>query len=194
MPSVVPLQFSPFLGCPVFHLASVASPLNVTQSNRDLARHPNQQAVSYVLKGLQHGFRLGFCPTCRLWVAKGNKPSAFQNSTVIDDYLANEVSRCRVAGPFPSLPLPNLQTSSFGVIPKKGQPGKWYLIVDLSSLQGSSVNDSINPDEYSMHYIKLGQIISMVAKHGPWAMMLSLIWRLRIVISQFIQRTGIFRG
>lgn len=74
-------------------------------------------------------------------------------------------------GPFPSLPLPNLQISSFGVIPKKGQPGKWHLIMDLSSPRGSSVNDGINPDKFSMHYIKLDQIISMVAKHGTGAMM-----------------------
>ena len=63
------------------------------------------------------------------------------------------MARGWVAGPFPSPPLPNLQVSSFGVIPKKGQPGKWRLIVDLSSPHGSSVNDGIDPDEFSMHYI-----------------------------------------
>ena len=56
-------------------------------------------------------------------------------------------------------------------IPKKGQPGKWRLIVDSSSPQGSSVNDGISSDEFSMHYIKLDQIISMIAKHGPGALM-----------------------
>ena len=43
--------------------------------------------------------------------------------------------------------------------------------MDLSSYRGSHVNDGINPDKFSMHYIKLDQIISMVAKHGPGAMM-----------------------
>ena len=76
-----------------------------------------------------------------------------------------------VAGSFHSVPLPNIQISSFGVIPRKGQPGEWHLLVDLSSPQGSSVNDGINPDEFSMHYIKLEQIISMVAKHGLGAVM-----------------------
>ena len=41
-----------------------------------------------------------------------------------------------VTGPFARPPLPNLEVSSFGVIPKKGQPGKWRLIVDLSSPLG----------------------------------------------------------
>ena len=80
------------------------------------------------------------------------------------------MARGRVAGPFPSPPLPNLQVSSFGVIPKKGQPGKWHLIVDMSSPHGSSVNDGIDRDEFSMHYIHLDQIINMIAKHGPGAL------------------------
>ena len=73
--------------------------------------------------------------------------------------------------PFTSMPLPNLHISSFGVISKKGQPGKWRLVVDLSSPQGASVNDGVSSDEFSMHYIKLDQIISMIAKHGSGALM-----------------------
>lgn len=46
---------------------------------------------------------------------------------VVDEYLAKEVSRGRVAGPFASPPLQPLHISSFGVIPKEGQPGKWRL-------------------------------------------------------------------
>ena len=65
--------------------------------------------------------------------AKKNKPSANQHAEVIDQYLANEVSFGQVLGPFPSTPLPNVHMSSFGVIPKRGKPGKWRLIVDLSS-------------------------------------------------------------
>ena len=93
---------------------------------------------------------MGFQPARRLKPAK-NKPSALQNPKVIDDYLATEVARGRVAGPFPSPPLTNLQVSCFGVIPKKGQPGKWRLIADLLSPLASSVNDGIDPDEFSMH-------------------------------------------
>ena len=116
---------------PAFHPVLVVSPLNVSQFNLDLAGHPDREAVTYVLEGLQHGFHLGFQPVCRLKPTKKNKSSAFQNPEVIDDYLAFDVARGRVAGPFPSPPLPNLQVSSFGVMPKKGQPGKWRLIVDL---------------------------------------------------------------
>lgn len=41
--------------------------------------------------------------------------------------------------------------SPFGVIPKKGG-NKWRVIVDLSSLHGTSINDGINPALTSIHY------------------------------------------
>lgn len=159
------------LAVPVFHPVSAVSPLNVTEFTRELAGHPDQSAVTYVLSGLRDGFRLGFQSSRSLKSAKKNNSSATQHPTVIDEYLANEVALRRVAGPFPSPPFPNLHVSSFGVIPKKGQPGKWRLIVDLSSPSGSSVNDGINPDEFAMHYIKVDQIIRMVSKYGPGALM-----------------------
>ena len=82
---------------PAFHPVSMVSPLNVSQFTLDLAGHPDRQAVAYVLNGLQHGFSLGFQPARRVQLAKKNKPSAFQNPKVIDDYLATEVARSRVA-------------------------------------------------------------------------------------------------
>ena len=119
-------------------------------------------------------FRLGFHHSRKLKSATTNKPSAKQHPDVIDRYLANEVSLGRVAGPFTSPPLPNLHISSFGVIAKKGQPGKWTLMVDLSSPVGWSVNDGIDPDEFTLQYITVDQIISMVSKDGQGALMAKL--------------------
>ena len=76
-----------------------------------------------------------------------------------------------VAVAFSAPPFPNLQVSSFGVIPKKGQSGKWCLIVDLSSPDGASVNDGINPDKFTLHYITVDQVIHMVSSFGGGALM-----------------------
>ena len=103
--------------------------------------------------------------------AKRNKPSAYEHPSVIDEYLATEVSLGRVAGPFASPPVPLLHVSSFGVIPKKGQRGKWRLIVDLSSPGGASVNDGINPDEFTLHNTTVDQFIRMVSQFGQGALM-----------------------
>ena len=137
----------------------------------ELMSHPDQVLASYVIEGIRHGFKLGFTQVGVLRSSVRNKLSAIQHPDVIDAYLANEVLLKRVAGPFSSPPLPKLHISSFGVIPKKGQPGKWRLIVDLSSPHGHSVNDGINPEDFSLQYITLDKIISMVSSYGPGALM-----------------------
>ena len=149
---------------------SVVSPLKPEVFAAKLSQHPDQHLVAFVLDGLRNGFRLGFQHSKKLKSAKSNKASANQHSEVIDHYLANEVSLGRVAGPFSSPPFPNLHVSSFGVIPKKGQPGKWRLIVDLSSPGGLSVNDGIDPDEFTLQYITVDQIIRMISSYGLGAL------------------------
>lgn len=147
------------------------SPLNHDLFAVELIRHPNRSKVNFVLQGIREGFRLGFDKPVTLKSAKRNKLSTCQHAEIIDAYLANEVRLGRVGGPFHSPPLPNLHISSFGVIPKKGQPGKWRLIVDLSSPLGHSVNDGIDPDAWTLQYIKIDDIIKMLSKFGPGALM-----------------------
>lgn len=149
---------------------SVVSPLKPEVFAAKLSQHPDQHLVAFVLDGLRNGFHLGFQHSKKLKSAKSNKASANQHSEVIDRYLANEVSLGRVAGPFSSPPFPHLHVSSFGVIPKKGQPGKWRLIVDLSSPGGLSVNDGIDPDKFTMQYITVDQIIRMISSYGLGAL------------------------
>ena len=73
------------IACPAFHPVSVVSPLNVSQFTRDLAGHPDRRAVTYVLEGLQHGFRLGFQPVRRLKPARriNHPPSRIPRSLTI---------------------------------------------------------------------------------------------------------------
>ena len=83
--------------------------------------YPDQSFVTYVLDGLQNGFRVGFNPASvsTLKSATQNMPSASLQPSVIDDYLSTELAKGHVAGPFSSPPLPHLHISHFGVIPKK---------------------------------------------------------------------------
>lgn len=149
----------------------VVSPLNPDAFAHELACHPDQRLVSYVIEGLHQGFKLGFHHSFKLKSAKCNKPSALQHPSVNDDYLATKVSHNRVAGPFMVSPIPNLHVSSFGVIPKKGQPGKWHSIIDLSAPEGGSVNGGIDPSTYSLQYITVDDVICMVSWYGAGALM-----------------------
>ena len=63
-------------------------------------------------------------------------------------------------GSGPQPPLLVLHVSRFGVIPKRHQPGKWRLILDLSSPAGHSVNDGIAGEDYSLQYMKVDDIVA----------------------------------
>ena len=165
------VSFSSFLVSNPLPPVSVVSPLKPEEFAVKLSKHPDQCLVAFVLDGLRNGFRVGFQHSKKLKLAKSNKASINQHPEVIEHYLANKVSLGRVAGSFSSPPFLNLHISSFGVIPKKGQPGKWRLIVDLSSPSGLSVNDGIDPDKFTLQYITVDQIIHMVSNYGLGALM-----------------------
>ena len=58
----------------------------------------------------------------------------------------------------------DLHVSHFGVIPKRHQPGKWLLILDLWSPAGHSVNGGIAGEDYSLQYMKADDIIAAIMR------------------------------
>ena len=56
--------------------------------------------------------------------------------------------------------------SPIGIIPKARQPGKWRLIVDLSSPRGASINEAISADRCSLHYTKVDHVARAVLVLG----------------------------
>ena len=153
-----PLASAPLLHQPLLPPYKV-SPIRVDKLCQEVLTHPDQSFVTYVLDGLQNGFRVGFNPaSVSLKSATQNMPSASLQPSVIDYYLSTELAKGRVAGPFSSPPLPHLHISRFRVIPKKHQPGKWHLILDLASPDGHSVNDGIRKDPFTVQYMKVNNI------------------------------------
>ena len=102
--------------------------------------------------------------------AKANCLSSQKHPSVIDNYLAKEVSLGHVFEPTATPPANNLQINRFGVIPKKD--GGWRLILDLSFPFGHSVNDGINKEEFTdLTYSKVSDAISLIIKAGRGALM-----------------------
>ena len=93
---------------------------------------------------------------------------------MIDSYVQTEVSSGRVAGPFSAPPFPPLYISRFGVIPKNNQPGKWRLILDLSSPVGHSMNDGIPKPPFTVQYASVDAVIEGIMARGRGT--LSLMW------------------
>ena len=103
-------------------MVSAVSPLNLSVFRHELASHPNQELVQYVLQGIRHGFRIGFDRQSRLKPANRNKHSAYEHPTVIDNYLANEVALGRVAGPFSSPPCLGCRSAVLESSQKRAPP------------------------------------------------------------------------
>lgn len=81
-------------------------------------------------------------------------------STAVD----KEVTRGHTLGPFSSLPFPVAHISPLGAVPKKD--GSKRLILDLSSPSGSSINEGIDKDEFSVKYSKFDDAVDMVRNMG----------------------------
>ena len=89
---------------------------------------------------------------------------------VVSANLCKEIQLCRVAGPFPFLPLPNFQCHPVGVVPKKHST-EWRTIYHLSYLEGDSINDHIPKDPYSLQYVHIDDAISILQQLGPGSLM-----------------------
>ena len=152
-------------------LTRVRSPLVVAEWRRQLERHPDSEFREYLLRGLEQGFRIGFRREKRCKQAKANMRSALDNPSVVDEYLEREVRLGRVVGPLEAATMPSAHISSFGVIPKNHQPGKWRLIIDLSHPKDASVNDGIERELCSLKYVTVDAAIRAATALGEGALM-----------------------
>jgi len=125
-------------------LCSVLTPLNWWEWDKFLRQHPDQHFRNYIVNGIRHGFRLDINRTSPLQPSSRlNMPSEEEYPQVISEHLASESREGRVMGPLDPGQFPYVHRSKFGVVPKS-TPGKWRLIVDLSSLERKSVNNSVS--------------------------------------------------
>lgn len=144
-----------------------SSPLVWTEWCKALHDHPDQRFTDFLLCGIKQGFRVGFNPVQQLKPAQENMRSALINSAPVTEYLQTELAANRVQGPFQPAQASGAQISRFGVIPKKHQPGKWRLILDLSYPPGYSVNDGIAKELSSLRYATVDDAARIVSQMGP---------------------------
>lgn len=129
--------------------------------------HPDQGFAELVFNGLSGGFPVGFDHReQQLRPSRRNHPSALANPAVVDERLAAEVAAGRLLGPLPYQVAQLVHTSPMGLVPKSRQPGKFRLIVDLSSPDRFSVNDGISEDLCSVRYASVDDAISTIRTLG----------------------------
>ena len=92
-------------------------------------------------------------------------PSAEEKAEVVYEYPQTEIMAGCVLRLLDLSDFPHVHTSQFGVIPKS-TPGKWRLIVGMSSPEGLSVNDGIKESLCSLSYATIMDAAKGVAVFG----------------------------
>ena len=148
--------------CPL-DSTKIITPLRPLEFERELSNHPDKTFVHKLLHDLTHGCDVGYRGP-RFPCVAPHLPSAYIHSDIIDKSITEELTAGRLAGPFSFSPFNNIRCSGLGVVPKRG--GGWRIIYDLSSPPGSSVNDFIDPDSFSLSYCTIDDAASMVQRAG----------------------------
>ena len=139
------------------------SPVNIPRLAQHLHYHPNRSFVDYLINGFCDGFDIGYSGPITQGVDK-NLKSARDNVQLVTSAVEKEVSRGHTLGPFNTPPFSVSHISPLGAVPKKD--GSKRLILDLSSPSGSSINDGISHDEFSVKYSHFDDAINMIREIG----------------------------
>ena len=131
----------------------------------ELLQHYDSGKGQYLLQGFTNGFELHYTGSRKFQDCK-NLCSAIDNPTEFCEKILKEIRLGRILSSFKTPPLPDLQCSPLGLVPKKGNPGKLRLIMHLSHPRGDSINDFI-PKEFSIVCYKSFDVaIKLCLKYG----------------------------
>ena len=146
----------------------IVTPLKVEAWHSHLCHFPDKRFAGFILRGIQEGFRIGFEVSRPYRSSNRNMKSAHEHPNAVQTYLDREASLRRI---FPltqeeARAEERIQISPFGVIPKRGKPGKWRLIIDLSSPAGLSVNDGVTQELCSISYTSVDEAVKLIQLLG----------------------------
>ena len=144
------------------------TPLHAFTLMDELATHPNQNFVHELIHNIQHGCSIGYNGPQFSHCSK-NLPSAYQQPLILDNTLLQECNAGRILGPFDTPPLPDFRCSGLGLVPK--HDGGWRTIYHLSAPHGNSINDYINPEDYTLSYCSVDDAYAILNLLGTGALM-----------------------
>ena len=115
-------------------------------------------------EGFTYGFRI-FSDIDDITFEGPNLLSAQQSPHIVETKLFKEMEAHRLAGPFPSHPLPHFRVSPLGVVPQK-TPGEYCMIHHLSYPKGMSVNDGISSAFTRVTYATIDDAVRGIKRAG----------------------------
>ena len=166
-----PFPHLPEQGLPaILQERAIITPLVSAAWRQALQHHPDQKFVCSLLAGLEHGFRIGLHEAVSAGHPASNSPSAVEHSTIVDNYIREQLEKGYMMGPFPPNVCSKIVSSSLAVIPKK-TPGKWRIIVDLSRPAGRSVNDCLRRQATHVAYSSVDDAALLMHSLGPGSLL-----------------------
>ena len=156
---------------PVEEMEDIVTPVNAERLAHWLDGY-EEDAKSFLIKG----FRAGFSLQCTHNPSVGstlsqplnNHKSAVDQPEILQQLLGIELEAKRIAGPFNTIPFPDLHVSPLSLRPKK-ELNKFRLIHDLSFPKDCSVNAGISKEDSTVVYETLDTAISYIQEVGPGA-------------------------
>ena len=118
----------------------------------------------YLIHGFSFGFHIGFLSSSPSGPIRNNL-STLKKSEDVSDSILKELVRGHTAGLFLTPLFHNLHSSPLGAATKKD--GSTRIILDLSFPRGSSVNDGIPIELFTVRYTSFDQAVHMVKVVGP---------------------------
>lgn len=146
---------------------SVSSCVNVPLLKSFLSGY-NSELVDFLVSGFTFGFHIGFLGSITSGRERNNT-SACVSQDKVSSAIYKELLRDHTAGPFSSPPFDSFHCSPLGAVPKKD--GSTRIILDLSSPVGSSVNDGIPPEFFSVRYSSFDSAVDIVRDIGSGCFM-----------------------
>ena len=151
-----------------------------------LGSHPDKDFISYILDGINCGFRVGFNYSRFLC------PGDHDHGEVIETYLVAEIPAGRIIGPLSSSTTSKvkLQINHLGGVPKGRASGKWHLIItDLLFPEGRTVNDDTDPQVCSLSYTTVNKVVRAAGHLGVGTLFANWMSTLCTALSQCTQTT-----
>ena len=158
-------------------LGSTFTPLRYPQFEEELRNHPDQTWVKELLHNIDNGVSLGYHgPRCQC--ISRNLISSARFLQAIDDEIQKELKKKKrkrkKKETFDKPPLPNLQCSRVGMIPKN--TGGWRMIMHLLAPHSKSINDGISKkNEFTLRYSQIDDVIRLINLAGAKGALLTKV-------------------
>lgn len=145
------------------------TPINIGNLADQLAEHPDQQFVQFLIQGLTYGFDTGFVETPQSPLICKNLQSALQDPLAVTELILKETDKGFLQGPFNNIPFASFRINPVGLATHKYSLKK-RLIVDMSAPHDNpdhpSLNSLIDKESHSLQYVRIDDAIKIIKAKG----------------------------